>query len=228
MFTQADTPAQIVNVFPKASDLFKIERIDFCCGGDVPLQKTFNDKAIDGEAILKQLNQDYTDWQASGHEAKDWSTVPLSEIIDHIVYQHHAYLQENLSPIGEFVNKILRVHGMHHPELKDLHRLYHAFKLEMEQHSIKEEQEVFPLIKKYESQPNEALLEKIRTANGGLEDEHDEAGNLLKAMRDVTNDFEPPVDACGTYRLTFSRLAELEEETFQHVHLENNILFKRL
>src|SRR5699024_7556112 len=136
--------------------------------------------------------------------------------------------RENLAPISEFVNKIMRVHGMHHPELKELHRLFHAFKLEMELHSVKEEQEVFPLIKEYEAAPNAALLEKIRIANGGLEDEHDEAGNILKEIRKVTNDYTPPVDACGSYRITFARLKELEAETFQHVHLENNILFKRL
>lgn len=227
MFTWQDTPAHIVNIFPKASDLFKEEKIDFCCGGDIPLQAAYQDKER-GDAILAELNLAYQTWKKEGNQAKDWSEVSLSEMVDHIVYKHHAYLRENLAPISEFVNKIMRVHGMHHPELKELHRLFHAFKLEMELHSVKEEQEVFPLIKEYEAAPNAALLEKIRIANGGLEDEHDEAGNILKEIRKVTNDYTPPVDACGSYRITFARLKELEAETFQHVHLENNILFKRL
>ena len=32
-FTKEHTPAEIVKVFPKASDLFKTQKIDFCCGG---------------------------------------------------------------------------------------------------------------------------------------------------------------------------------------------------
>lgn len=76
--------------------------------------------------------------------------------------------------------------------------------------------------------PSDELLQKIRVANGDLEDEHDATGDLIKQMRSITNGFEIPVDACGSYRMTYARLAELEENTFQHIHLENNILFKRL
>ncbi|HEY2495312.1 MAG TPA: hemerythrin domain-containing protein, partial [Paenibacillus sp.] len=66
-----------------------------------------------------------------------------------------------------------------------------------------------------------------REAISGLEAEHDEAGNILKKLREITNGFTPPVNACTTYRLTYERLAELERMTYEHVHLENNILFPR-
>lgn len=227
-FTAKRTPAEIVKVFPKASDLFKEKQIDFCCGGDQPLEESFLNIGLDGQAILNELNAQYQNWAAEGNQAKDWDTVPLSEIIDHIVYHHHAYVKEELAPLGEFVTKIFRVHGMDHPHLKELQRLYTAFRLEMEEHSLKEEQAVFPLIKQYEENPNDELLEEIRMANGDLETEHDACGDLLKEMRAITNGFEPPANACGSYRITYARLKELEEETFQHVHLENNVLFKRL
>lgn len=227
-FTAETTPAQVVKIFPMASDLFKENRIDFCCGGDKPLGEIFQAQILDGAAILTDLNVKYTKWADDGHVAKDWDTVPLPEIIDHIVHHHHAYLYENLSGLGELVLKIFRVHGADHPHLKDLHRLYNAFRMEMEEHSLKEEQEVFPLILEYVEHPNAALLEEIRIANGGLEDEHDAAGDLLKEMRKVTDGFTLPKGACNSYRITYDRLRDLEEETFQHVHLENNVLFKRL
>lgn len=227
-FTDKHTPAEIVKIFPKASDFFKERRIDFCCGGNKPLENVFKEKSLDGNTVLAELNSLYEEWSKEDHEIKDWDSVPPSELIDHIVHTHHAYLEQELTPLGQFVTKIYRVHGANHPHLQELYHLYNEFKVEMEEHSIKEEQEVFPLIKEYEKNPSEELLEKIRIANGGLEDDHDAVGELLKRMREITNDFTPPADACNSYRITYARLAEMEADTFQHIHLENNVLFKNL
>ncbi|SHG24585.1 regulator of cell morphogenesis and NO signaling [Ornithinibacillus halophilus] len=227
-FTIEQTPADIVKIFPKASDFFKERRIDFCCGGDKPLTNVFSEKQLDGEVVLKELNDLYQEWSKEDHDVTDWDAIPASQLIDHIVHTHHAYLNDELAPLGQFVTKIFRVHGAKHPHLKELHRIYHELKLELEEHTIKEDEEVFPLIKEYELNPSEALLEKIRIANGGLEDEHDVAGDLLKRIRVITNDFTPPVEACNSYRITYARLADLESDTFQHIHLENNVLFKNL
>ncbi|MFD1039028.1 iron-sulfur cluster repair di-iron protein [Virgibacillus byunsanensis] len=227
-FTAEHTPAEIVKVFPKASDLFKKRRIDFCCGGDKPLEQVFTKGNMDATTVLTELNTAYENWEKDDNEVTDWDAIPASELIDHIVYSHHAYLNEELPALGQFVTKIFRVHGAKHPHLKDLHRLYNEFKLEMEEHMVKEESEVFPLIKEYEKNPSDKLLSHIHEVNGGLEDEHEAAGDLLKQIREITNDFEPPVDACNSYRITYARLSDMESDTFQHVHLENNVLFKSL
>ena len=227
-FTAEHTPAEIVKVFPKASDLFKNRRIDFCCGGDRPLGTVFTEKKIDGSAVLSELNTAFETWSKEDHEVINWDSIPLSELVDHIIHKHHAYLNEELAPLGQFVTKIFRVHGAKHPHLKELHRLYNDFKVDMEEHMIKEESEVFPLIKEYEKNPSEKLAEHIHKVNGGLEDEHEAQGDILKRMRVITNDFQPPADACNSYRITYARLSELESDTFQHVHLENNVLFKRV
>jgi regulator of cell morphogenesis and NO signaling len=57
--------------------------------------------------------------------------------------------------------------------------------------------------------------------------EHDSAGNLLRSMRGLSADYEPPDDACFSYRTLFSALQEFERDLHQHIHLENNILFPR-
>ncbi|GGJ97997.1 iron-sulfur cluster repair di-iron protein [Lentibacillus kapialis] len=227
-FTIEHKPADIVKMYPKASDLFKKKRIDFCCGGDRPLAEIFKERNIDEEEVMGELNLSYQNWQKEDHEVIDWDAKAPGELIDHIVHTHHAYLCEELPALGKFVSKIFRVHGKNHPHLKELHKLYNAFKTEMEEHSVKEEEEVFPLIKEYEENPSDQLLEQIHLANGDLEDEHDTCGNILKRMREITEGFQPPIDACNSYRITYARLAELESDTFQHIHLENHVLFKKL
>ena len=46
-------------------------------------------------------------------------------------------------------------------------------------------------------------------------------------MNELTAGFEPPDDACNTYRVMLDALAQLQRDTHQHVHKENNILFPR-
>jgi regulator of cell morphogenesis and NO signaling len=60
-----------------------------------------------------------------------------------------------------------------------------------------------------------------------MEEEHDRAGELMKRIRQLSDNFSPPEGACNTYRVTFAKLNEFEEDLHQHVHLENNILFPR-
>src|SRR5690625_2195716 len=120
-FTKKHTPAEIVKVFPKASDLFKNRRIDFCCGGDRPLQEVFAEKDLDETVILTELNTAYAAWSREDHEKIDWDNLPLSKLIDHIVETHHAYLHEELAPLGQFVTKVFRRHGIENPHLKELH-----------------------------------------------------------------------------------------------------------
>lgn len=228
LFTIEHTPAEIVKAFPQASDLFKQHHIDYCCGGDQPLHITFTSNNYDGSLIMQKLNTAYEDWKKKSEQITDWDSLPLPNIIAHIVDTHHGYLRNELSPLEQFVEKIYRVHGSDHPHLGDLYNVYKEFKYEMIEHSIKEEKEVFPLIKNYVNNPDAKLLDEIRIANGGLGEEHDHIGQLLKKIRVFTNDFQPPENACGSYRITYARLEEMEDNTFQYIHLENNVLFKQL
>lgn len=229
LFTVEHTPADIVKAFPQASDFFKENMIDFCCGGDKPLKDTFGEDDLDSKDLMSELNTAYRLWKETGDEPVNWDEVPIVELVDHIMHFHHEKLKEELPAVATYVDRVYQVHGgPDHPHLQDLFHLYNEFKAEMIEHTIKEEQEVFPLIKEYVEHPTEQLLKDIHEANGGLEEEHEVAGDLLKRMRTVTNGYELPVNACGSYRVMYDRLAEIESDTFEHIHLENNILFKRL
>ena len=60
-----------------------------------------------------------------------------------------------------------------------------------------------------------------------MEHEHADAGAALQRLRELTNEYEVPAEACNTWRALWHGLAALEESLHQHIHLENNILFPR-
>jgi len=216
----------IVLQFPKSADYFKMNKIDFCCGGAKPLGEAARERGMEQEAVIGDLYKLLEEYPVV-EEDTAWNSAPSAELIDHIVNKHHRFLREELPLISQNVTKVFRVHGEDSPHLAELHSLFNTLRDELLEHTAKEEETEFPKILGYIASPSEAALTELRAALQELEGEHDAAGDILKRIRSITNDFTPPGHACTTYRLTYARLEELEGMTFEHVHLENNILFPR-
>ncbi|WAA09080.1 iron-sulfur cluster repair di-iron protein [Fervidibacillus albus] len=216
----------IVNELPKAADIFRKNRIDYCCGGNIPLEQAAMERAIDLEQLMQELVHLYETTENAKEDLDVWTDSDSKTIIDHIQNRYHEPLKVELAELSPYVTKVARVHGEHHPELLEVYDLFYELKKELLDHTTKEDEETFPLLLQIENNTVENKEETIaRIAE--LEKEHDHAGNLLKQIRNVTNDFSLPEGACNTYRLVYKRLEQLEKETFQHIHLENNILFPR-
>ena len=100
----------------------------------------------------------------------------------------------------------------------------------MEEHATKEEQILFPWIKRLEASgaagspiPGATVANPIRC----MEHEHDSAGQILEQFRKLSNDYQPPADACNTWRVLYASLETLEQDMHTHIHKENSILFPR-
>ncbi|MEW9701287.1 iron-sulfur cluster repair di-iron protein [Paenibacillus sp. SI8] len=219
-----DRVGDIVTRFPKTAEVFKEYRIDFCCGGNQSLLQVIQNRPIAEDALLNSLNEAA---QSPIPANLNWQELSSSELIDYIIRNHHGYLKTALPQLSEYVNKVARVHGAHHPELLQVHQRFGALKSEMEQHMEKEELEAFPALTEFEKEPTAEKREKLLEILDSLEQEHEGSGDLLKQIREITQDYELPEDACTTFRLTYLKLEELEADMFQHIHVENNILFHR-
>ncbi|KKB73106.1 MULTISPECIES: iron-sulfur cluster repair di-iron protein [Bacillus] len=228
IFDQTTKTGDIVARFPRASRLLKEYRIDFCCGGNRPIAEAIKEQNLNAEEVLSKINALYQETKELNEKETNWNEASYSRLIDYVVQTHHAYLFEVLPELSGFVTKVYRVHGTHHPELAKVHQLFHQLKAELEHHLIQEEEQIFPKIKSYEETKSEAHLAEAVKAIDVLEQEHEACGNILKELRKATNDYSLPEGACTTYTLTYLKLDELETDIFQHIHLENNILFPRL
>jgi regulator of cell morphogenesis and NO signaling len=224
--TASSLVKDIVNELPKTSDVFKKNRIDFCCGGNIPLSEAVAQNKLNMVNLLEELKIVFDQYSNTEKDVTVWIDSDSKTIIDHVITNYHRVSEEELASLSPYVTKVSRVHGDNHPELLKMNELFFEFKKELLEHMAKEEAVVFPLIKQLAdgtvSNREEAITMIIE-----LEKEHDYAGEILRQIRAVTSDFELPLDACGTYRLVYARLEALEGLTFMHVHLENNILFPR-
>lgn len=224
------TVAECVTENYKAADIFKKRGIDFCCGGKVLVKDICEKKKVSYEEIKQEL-LDIDQQVDNAHDFNSWN---LSFLTDYIINTHHKYVQQNVPLIIEYSDKVARVHGHYHTEVVEINNLFHAVAEELTMHMGKEEQILFPFIKKIaEAYANGKTLEptpfgSIANPIRMMEVEHDSAGDLLKQIAQLSNNYMPPEGACNTFRVLYAKLKEFEEDLHQHIHLENNILFPKI
>lgn len=217
--------SEIVSEMPRTGDLFRELRIDFCCGGKMPLQQAAEERGLNTEEVLGRIQQISRE-EAERQELKPSSLEPEA-LIAHIQRKYHEALREELPALTPYVTKLARVHGGHRPYLLRVQEIFSLLKHDLLEHTTDEDQNVFPLLSAYFQDPSEANAAALKPHLTELESEHEAAGELLKELREITGDFVPPMDACGTHRLVLNRLEALEKDTFEHIHLENNVLFEQ-
>jgi regulator of cell morphogenesis and NO signaling len=106
-------------------------------------------------------------------------------------------------------------------------------KTELDPHLLKEEQVLFPYLTSLETAVTNhapvphAFFGTVQNPVRMMTLEHETAGDLLKEMRALTNNYAIPTEACMSYQTLYQALAELEADLHQHIHLENNLLFPK-
>ena len=219
----------IVAVYPGAARIFNKEGIDYCCHGNRTLESALVEKDINSKEFLDYINKSYDEFLNSKEAYIDWRLEDPNKLIENIVDTHHAFTYRELNEIDQLLVKILKVHYSHSgEELKTVHRLFGALKTELEEHLIKEEEELFPMIKEYLINKSPKLRDEIMQFIGVIENEHTGAGHILQDLYRETNGYKTPEGACTTFNLVYKKLDALEKDLFIHIHKENSILFKIL
>ncbi|WP_420399276.1 iron-sulfur cluster repair di-iron protein [Flagellimonas sp.] len=217
------TVAEFVTENIKTAHVFKKFGIDFCCGGGITIAKACAKFEVDQERLENELLE-VNKTVDRNHNYDQWN---LSFLIDHIVNVHHTYVNESLPIISEYANKVAKVHGHHYPEVVEINRLFHEVANELLSHLQKEEQVLFPYIKKMTEAENSGISAPFGSVNnpiGMMEHEHESAGNIFKEIASLTQNYTAPPEACNTFRALYSKLEEFEQDLHLHIHLENNIL----
>ncbi|HWR35340.1 MAG TPA: iron-sulfur cluster repair di-iron protein [Clostridia bacterium] len=218
---------------PSAIRVFEKFGIDYCCGGGKTLVEVCSAAKLPVETVLDTLSRAESEREHLSEGQSDYRTMPLADLIAHIVTRHHNYVRDELPRLEHLLGKVAAKHGPNHPEVPQVQPVFAALSQELTMHLMKEEEVLFPYIVRME----EAAVAKepapppsfgsVQNPVRMMMSEHDSAGDALRRMRQLTSDYTVPADGCMSFHALYEGLADFEADLHQHIHLENNILFPR-
>ncbi len=216
------TLAELVTEDPRRADVMEAYRLDFCCGGTKALADAAAEVGMQ-EAELEELLTalDLPPVPQTGEVGSGRNAALAHDIVD----THHAYMWEEMPRLGALVEKVHRVHGDRHPELRVVLETYNQMIAELDPHMTREERSVFPVISKLEKGESPRGAEGLDKTIDELVDEHEAVGRILSQLRSLTDGYQTPPDACASYIAAYRGLEEMERDLHVHIHKENNILF---
>lgn len=230
MATATQTVRDIALEHPTSIRVFERFGIDYCCGGRKPLSEACEARSLAVDAVIAELEA-----AEAGAEpaAQDLGEKSLAGLCSHIVATHHEYVRRELPRLAALAEKVVRRHGETHPELPVIQATVARLGEELMQHLAKEELVLFPYISNLERALAEGgpkpqgCFGTVSNPIAMMTREHDDAGTLLKVIREKSSRFTTPKGACPTYHAFYDGLREFEQDLHQHIHLENNLLFPR-
>src|SRR5215471_13165896 len=188
---------EIAAANPRAKKVLEDAGVDYCCGGEKSVHEACMHTGISAEEILKRLEENS---QQAGPEESNWTSASLSELTRHIVERHHGYVRETIPRVSALLAKVKAKHGPNHPELAKIEEELAGLSQEMYSHMQKEEQILFPYIERLEC-ANEGkerferpFFQTVRNPVHMMMQEHDSAGDALKAMRKLSAGYQVPAE----------------------------------
>jgi regulator of cell morphogenesis and NO signaling len=225
--TTQNTLAEIVKTDFRSARIFENYNLDFCCRGNRALDEACQEKKLNANEILSEVTSVCKD-KDSEKDLYVWKT---DELANHILNTHHVYVKKMLPVIFAHSQKVSEVHGKNHPEVIEIAEIFHQIHDELNSHLMKEERMLFPAIlqlaelEKTNSRMDVSPFGSIQSPIDVMEREHAEAGDGFYKIRELSSNYNPPEDACTTYKVLYQELNEFENDLHTHIHLENNILF---
>lgn len=223
------TLAQIVKDDYRAASVFEKYHLDYCCKGRRTVEQACADDDIEKTDLLNELAAVMLNAIMARPDYFDH--LPLQKLADHIIKTHHSFVRKDMPLIHGYLKKLYTKYGAQHMALAKILEIFSNLQLELDKHIKKEENILFPFIGKLE-QEGDGIVNSPQRINLQLpvaimEDEHADAVNALAQIRELTNNYTVPANACTTYRLAYTALQAFEHDLHQHIHLENNILFPK-
>jgi len=215
MYSTNQTLADLALAVPAASRVFRQHRLDFCCGGKRSIADACAERGLDAQSIVAEI-QGYQNQNLD----VDWRSAPLEKLVNHILVNFHEAHRREIVDLVALARKVEHVHTEKASVPRGLTEHLRSMGEALEDHMQKEERILFPAIVAGHGA-------QMQGPTAVMEREHDEHALKLQRLRELTNDFTPPEDACTSWRALFLRCEQLEADIMAHIHLENHVLFPR-
>ncbi len=210
---QEQTVKDIAMERPGATAIFRRHRIDFCCNGGRSLAEAAGLRGLDPALIVAELD---ALTPAPGMDIPE----TLEDLIAMIVFRFHETHRRELPELVRLARRVEAVHREHPDCPKGLAAFLEETAGELEDHMIKEEAILFPMLMSGRGAMAGMPISRMRA-------EHLEHGERLERLAQLTDIFAPPDGACTTWRALYAGCAKLDGDLREHIHLENNVLFAK-
>ena len=228
---QSQSLNALVAQMPAAIPVLEQLGIDYCCDRHQSLAAASEAAGLDPDEVMRCLARaEHTVYPP----VSDWMHAPLCDLMKHIVDRHHTYCRQEFGRLSPLLNEIAEKDGGQYPELREIRSLFSALSSGITMHLLKEEQTLFPMIARIEEarirqQPLPRLpFGTIRNPITMMGYDHDEAALPLRQIRQASHGYQAPADGDSAHREAFQALKAFEQDTHQHVYLEDYILFPRV
>ena len=227
------TVSEIVRSDYRTADVFKRYGINYCCGGNFPLQEACVQKGLNLQEVEAALQQAIASITLSNNiQYGQWKP---DFLIDYIINIHHAYLYQTLPALQAVLISFIEGHKKKYPELVSVQTIFMALADSLQVHIQNEDATIFPYLKQIintyrrkESYGSLFVKTMRKPLNEIIQKEHKQITDLLMQLRVAARSYAIPDGACTNYQVILHKLKELDNDLVQHKHLENNILFPKV
>ncbi|MFN3229987.1 MAG: hemerythrin domain-containing protein [Asticcacaulis sp.] len=143
---------------------------------------------------------------------------PAHVVVTFVLERFHDVHRVELPQLITMSERVEAAHASDSDCPKGLTRLLQRIYAELEDHQMKEEVILFPMML---SDPHPNIVFPIRRMMA----EHTDLDRDLAGLALLTRDFTAPEAACGTWRKLYLGLKKLANDLSLHMEIENTILF---
>lgn len=148
-----------------------------------------------------------------------WETAPFGATVDHILQRYHNVHRAQFEELVSLAQKVAQVHADTFPA--EIAGLLADMRDELLMHMMKEERMLFPMI-------NQGVGRGAAMPISVMMHEHEEHDRAIARLKELTDNFQAPEGACGSWTRLYALAKEMADDLNDHIHLENDILFARV
>jgi len=199
--------------------------------GDKTVEEVCEDSKVDLNFFLQLVNT-YHDKDYFPKE--ELQLIPSKDIVAYLKMTHSCYLNDKLSEVEDLIEALQHVENEDEKYLLLIRNFYEAYKNEMTEHILHEEEVVFPYVLAVEEICKKGVIsktnQKIYDSFSILEyqDVHDDVEEKLMDLRTIMIKYlTPPLDA-SLYHKIIQTLFILEQDLSYHSRIENKVLIPKV
>jgi regulator of cell morphogenesis and NO signaling len=155
----------------------------------------------------------------------------IGELLDRIVQKHHAYTRSAIGRIADLLKRISSDKVDDFTAYLPLREAVMILANDLLAHLQKEESVLFPYIGQLDATAAKAIpisrpvFGSVTNPVRMMRLEHEETDNVLRRIRQLTNEYTPAGTASPEIRDLYQSMRELETDLREHIRLEEDLLF---